>query len=92
MKSIIQDKKECYICGTTENLHEHHIIHGTANRKLSEKYGLKVYLCAYHHNMSGDSVHANPRLDNEMKKLAQYYFEQEHTREDFRQIFGKSYL
>lgn len=92
MRSIIQDEKECYICRTKENLHEHHIIHGTANRKQSEKYGLKVWLCAYHHNMSGDSVHANARLDNEFKKLAQQYFEKEHSREEFRQIFGKSYL
>jgi hypothetical protein len=48
MKSIMQrDIEHCYICGgrATE---EHHCIYGTANRKLSEKYGLKVYMCPYH--------------------------------------------
>ena len=47
-KSIIQKKKECIICNSL-NAEEHHVFFGTANRKLSEKYGLKVYLCAEHH-------------------------------------------
>lgn len=47
-KSIIQKKKECIICNSL-NVEEHHVFFGTANRKLSEKYGLKVYLCAEHH-------------------------------------------
>lgn len=41
-KSILQDKKESYLTGATYNLEEHHIFFGTANRKISEKYGLKV--------------------------------------------------
>ena len=51
MKSIKQDEKECFICrvnydvATLYGLHEHHIFEGTARRKLSEKYDLKVYLC-----------------------------------------------
>jgi glutamyl/glutaminyl-tRNA synthetase len=47
MKSVIQFEKECYICGRTTNLHVHHLLHGTANRKLSDKYGycsdVKIY-------------------------------------------------
>lgn len=48
-KSIMQTKKECYVCGTTFNLHSHHVLFGTANRKLAEQDGLKVYLCWEHH-------------------------------------------
>ena len=43
MKSILQREKKCWVTGDRYNLHEHHIF-GGARRKLSEKYGLKVYL------------------------------------------------
>ena len=42
MKSIIQTKKESFLSGVTYDLEEHHVFYGTANRKISEKYGLKV--------------------------------------------------
>jgi hypothetical protein len=99
MKSIIQDKKECFICRnnydveTTRGLHEHHIFEGTGRRKQSEKYGLKVYLCYRHHNMDSDfGVHYQKALDLELKQLAQRKFEETHTREEFREHFIKSYL
>lgn len=93
MESIIQADRECYVCKTTYNLHDHHIIFGHANRKLSEKYGLKVWLCVNHHTGSA-GVHANNKeLDKHLKKLAQEHFETKiGTREAFRGIFGKSYL
>lgn len=87
-KSILQQERECFICRTTIGLHEHHVIHGTANRKQSETYGLKVFLCATHHRM----VHADRKLDLSLMCFAQNEFEKTHSREEFRQIFGKSYL
>ena len=93
MESIIQQEKECYFCGTTLNLHCHHIYSGSANRKQSEKYGMKCWLCADHHNMSNESVHQKWEMNLALKIIAQKKFEQVHgTREDFRKIFGKSYL
>ncbi len=92
MKSIIQKEKRCYLCGTTYNLHEHHCIHGSGNRKNSEKYGLKIWLCAAHHNMSNYGVHNDAKLDLEIKQMAQKEFEKTHTREEFMKIFGKNYL
>lgn len=93
MKSVLQKPKECYECGTTYNLHSHHILYGTSNRKKSEKYGFKVWLCAYHHNMSNEGVHFNKLLDLKYKTLAQLYFEKHcGSREDFIREFGKSYL
>lgn len=92
MKSIIQTEKECYVCKTTFNLQDHHICYGTANRKQSEKYGLKVWLCQEHHTGS-TGVHFNKPLDLHLKKLAQEHFEAEFgTREYFRSVFGRSYL
>ena len=41
----------CWLCGRWGWLEEHHIF-GGANRKKSEKYGLKVGLC-------GDTCHRN---------------------------------
>ena len=92
MQSIIQTTQECLVCRTTYNLHSHHCIGGVANRKQSEKYGLKVWLCARHHNMSNEGVHFNKELDLKIKQLAQRKFEETHTREEFRAVFGKSWL
>lgn len=93
-KSIIQSKKECYITGSTYNLHKHHIFEGTANRKLSEKYGLWIYLRADWHNLSNYGVHFNRELDIKLKKVAQKRWQEyyQKTKEDFIKIFGKSYL
>jgi len=91
--SIIQDDlKECLVCKTTRNIHIHHIYQGVANRKNSEKYHCIVALCARHHNMSSAGIHYNKELDKKIKQLAQTTFEKNHTREEFREIFGKSFL
>lgn len=87
-RSILQFTKECFICGAVAPLHEHHCIHGTSNRKNSERTGLKVWLCAAHH----EQVHKDNALDLQIKQYAQRVYEMTHTREEFRQIFGKSYL
>lgn len=92
MESVIQKEKECFVCGTTFNLESHHIIYGTSNRKNSEKYGFKVWLCHEHHT-GNTGVHFNKPLDMHLKKLAQTYFEAENgSRNDFIRVFGKSYL
>lgn len=75
------------------NLHEHHIF-GGKNRKISEKYGLKVWLKGELHNLSDIGVHFNPALDKKLKAEAQkrameYYG---WTVDDFVRIFGKNYL
>jgi hypothetical protein len=93
MKSIIQrDMESCYICGSTQDLHLHHVIFGTANRKNSDKYGLTVRLCQKHHT-GAKGVHANRELDLFLKRNAQQCFEERiGNREMFREIFGKSWL
>ena len=93
MKTVLQKEKKCYVCGTAYNLHDHHIFHGTSNRKCSEKRGLKVWLCGKDHNLSNEGVHFNKELDTHLKKFAQEYYEEHYgTREDFRREFGRSWL
>ena len=92
MKSVLQSKKQCFVCATTSNLHEHHCWYGTANRKMSEKYGLKIFLCQEHHTGSS-GIHFNRALDEGVKMLAQSKFEELYgSREEFRRLFGKSVL
>ena len=92
--SIIQDDKRCLVCGTTIGIHTHEAFFGTANRKISIEWGLCVYLCGRHHNLSDAGVHFNKTLDTKIKQLAQrrameYY---DWDIDDFRRVFGKNYL
>lgn len=89
--SILQDKKECWFCKTIQNLHRHHCF-GGANRKQSEKYGLTIYLCGYHHNLSNESVHFDKELDLLVKQMAQKKFEEIYSHEQFMKIFKRNYL
>lgn len=95
MKSIIQNEKKCAITGYTgPGLQRHHVF-GAANRNLSEKYGLWVWLKWDRH--IADSPHATPHNDRAtdlwLKRIAQRRFEEVHgTREDFVRLFGRNYL
>lgn len=91
-RSIIQTEKECYLCGTTQRLHEHHCIYGRGRRPLAEKYGLKVWLCVEHH-VGQRGVHNNSDLSMQLKKLAQMKFEEVYgANKCFRDVFGINYL
>lgn len=92
MRSIIQtDRDACYICKGRAS-EEHHCIYGTANRKLSEKYGLKVYLCPNCHRTSNRAVHTNYFIDTKIKQAAQQKFIEVYPDLDFLHIFGRNYL
>lgn len=93
MDSIIQKEKVCYICGTTSNLHKHHIFFGTANRKLSEEDGCVVYLCVNHHT-GLQGVHNNHRLDLDLKQKCERAWIRHFNKsiEDFIKRYGKSYI
>lgn len=90
MKSIIQSEKKCFFC-QSPHVEEHHLYFG-AKRKLSEKYGLKVWLCPAHHRTGPVSPHRNREVDLELKMMGQRKFEETHTREEFMRIFGRNYL
>ncbi len=92
MKSIMQTKKECFITGYIYNLHKHHIFEGTANRRLSEQYGLWVWLRADWHNLADYGVHFNKELDRKLKVLAQEKFEEKYGHNKFMEVFKKNYI
>lgn len=91
MKSIIQSEKKCWVCGKTWHLEEHHCMGGNPNRKNSEKYGLKIWLCLEHHR-GQTGVHNDQTLCDFVHQVAQQAFEKEHSREEFMTIFGRNYL
>lgn len=101
MKSIMQEKNgTCYLCRLLEDddfpklTQEHHVVFGTSGRALSEKYGLKVYLCLRHHLHDGgpDAVHRNPQIRKLLCEKAQIEFEKHYPGKSFREIFGKNYI
>lgn len=101
MKSIMQEnKKICYICSKIgmgreqRGLEEHHIYGGHGRREISERYGMKVYLCPGHHQFGPDAVHKLPNegWDLMLKQIGQERFEQVYPNLDFIKTFGKSYL
>lgn len=98
-KSIMQRKDgTCYMCKllhddwTRKELHEHHVFGGTANRELSERYGLKVYLCVEHHLTGQEAVHTNKKSMDLVRRHGQDAFERNYPEMDFVEVFGKNYL
>lgn len=90
--SIIQDEKECYVTGSQRNLDRHHV-YRAARRKLSEKYGLWVWLDHSVHMALHDHRRPYDTLENDLKKVAQQAFEDNGgTREEFMRIFSANYL
>lgn len=92
MKSIIQSEKQCYFTGRTDCLESHHIYYGQGRRKLSEQYGLKVWLTHDLHNEPPQGVHFNRNARRYLEHVGQKAFEQHYPDLDFRALFGKNYL
>ena len=88
-KGIITDNwDECFNCGSRYMLECHHAIHGTANRKLADKYGLIVPMCHICHCKLHDY---DTSLDKALQRYAQEKFEQKYPNISFRQVFGRNY-
>lgn len=89
--------KECFLCcrnGRGDMLELHHIF-GGANRQLSDKYGLTVYLCGERCHRNGEySAHKNPQIAEYLHKYGQKkaMLENGWTVKQFTEIFGKNYL
>lgn len=81
----------CVMCGSpyTQN---HHIFGGTANRRVSDRMGYIIPLCAEHHTGRA-GIHYNRGYDLFWKQTAQMHFEAHHgTRREFIEAYGKSWL
>lgn len=90
-ESILQTEKECWFCGAKAGLECHHIFAGVANRPISEKYGLKVWLCHRHHTEDGGAQY-DPEKGLQLKQEAQKAFERIHGHELWMKTIRKNYL
>ena len=91
--SIIQGRKGwCWLCDKQKPTEEHHIF-GGPNRKASEEYGLKVYLCPECHRTGPAAAHSCKGTADILHKAGQRAFEEQvGSRREFVKIFGKNYL
>lgn len=64
---------------------------GMANRKLSEKYGLWVWLCQSCHTGTHGAQYDREK-NRGLKRLAQIAFEARHSHDEWMQLFRKNYL
>jgi hypothetical protein len=104
LKSAITNNfKECYCCGSTENIEKHHVIHGKIGRKLSVQYRLVVPLCeSCHRGKYGIHGKYGYEKDLKLKSEAQQIWEEkrirknksnpEEAREEWLAIFGIDYV
>lgn len=74
----------CQCCGKYSKRLDPHEVYGGSNRQRSIKHKFVKLLCS--------ECHSNENVINQLRKDVQKEFEETHTREDFIQIFGKSYL
>lgn len=85
------DMDHCYFTGCAP-VERHHIF-GGSSRAASEKYGFVVPLRPDLHPNGVRAGRDAPQIDRRLKQMAQRYFEDNYgSRDEFRQIFGKSYL
>lgn len=89
MKSIMPfDVNTCIECGGPAH-NTHHCLYGSSNRKNSERYGLKVRMCARCHYRLHNQ---DEQLAMKYRRMAQQCFEEKYSHEEFMRIFGKNFL
>lgn len=87
-----QGDPRCFFCGCRTGLERHHVMSGTANRKLAEKFGLWVYCCDFHHRDPKEGVQYNREKADKLKAMAQIAFEAKYSHELWMETFRKNYL
>jgi len=90
-KSILQPdgEKVCYVSGSRINLDLHHVMHGSANRKIADKWGIWCWL---RHDIHMDLHDKDKELDLQLKQEAQEAFEKLYSHEKWMELFRKNYL
>lgn len=88
----------CYLCAALHNdytyklTQEHHVMFGSGQRELSEKYGLTVQLCMEHHKEGPEAAHNNQAIRELLCRDAQEAFMMEYPELEWMEIFKKNYL
>lgn len=81
----------CHKCERSDlPLQRHEIFHGSSNRAKSKKYGCWSLFCYECHMKIHNGQMDEADLKTEFQEKAQEHYGW--TKEDFRTIFGKSYL
>ena len=95
MKSIIpNDDEMCYLCKRigvrTKGTDIHHLVFGTAKRKLADEDGLVVHLCHAHHM----ELHQHGYFKEELQQLAEQTWldHNNKTIDEWINRYGKNYL
>lgn len=86
---IDRDWMPCYLCGKTAT-ETHHLLSGTANRKIADRYKLTIPLCADCHR----KAHDDPKLNRLLKRYGQekWMIATGGTVDEFIKEFGKNYI
>ena len=74
----------CYYCNNHIGRLDMHEVYGGSNRQRSMKYGLCVPLCR--------RCHSNEIVIRDLRIWCQKKYEQDHTRDEFIKLIGKSYI
>ena len=90
MKSIIQNDERCWFCGRSFSLQRHHVMAGVANRPLSERFGLWIWVCPLCHT-GKFGVQYNREKSDKLKATAQEAFEDVYGHDRWMQTFRKNY-
>ena len=87
----------CYLCkergdySAKRILHKHLIFMGPL-RKISEREGFFAWLCPDCHILGAHAVHRDYAVCRKLQQAAQRRYEIDHTREEFIELIGRSYL
>lgn len=79
-----QTPKEFCVC--------HHVFNGNPNRKLSEEWGMKIWVHPLWHDNTPYSIHKNEETDIIVKQYAQAIFEERHGHDKFMEVFKRNWL
>lgn len=84
----------CILCKKEGQMAMHHLIPGKPGRQLSERYNLVVPICPTCHEFIHSSSVKGIKTLRDLRKFGQKkaMAEQGWTEDEFRQVFGKSYL
>lgn len=98
--SILVDNtnRSCWLCGAnskSDPLEEHHVLSGISMRRISDDYGLTVYLCGYNcHRLGKYAVHQNKETRSYLQRWSQQKAMEYYgwSTEDWIRNIGKNYL
>ena len=94
--SLYSDKRRCFVCGSPQ-CECHHVYGGVGRRPISDREGCWLYLCREHHQGTR-GVHMDARFRDWLRADCQRRWEEreglsgEDAHDEFRKVFGTSYL